>query len=170
MPSKQDASTWYKFIPYQAPFYEELVSVGKLYGLSYEQWTQCSYNQDDIGIALGHIGCKLSLLDAKTMVEDFVKARRVYADGNMPHFLESYFIMSSYEPDHQGSRAQLVSSTDGEAGWQIHLSNSEANIGFLFNPCADFIFTPNFKSYARRRRSDVRVDYAKKDCLNNTCI
>jgi hypothetical protein len=112
--------------------------------------------------AVGHLGLHINGVTDSILRDRFTSAMHDYIAGSLVH-MRTLFTLGPAPQGSRGFAAQLVSSSENRASYQLPLSDADRAIGFLYSPCAKFKMNPSFIAYSRTRKSDSVADFAARD-------
>jgi hypothetical protein len=159
-----DPQTYFEWIPDDHPHSLVLRDLTALVMQDRSQWLSGAPLEHgrDSHAAVRHLGLHFNGMTDSMLREHFTSAMHDHIAGTLVHFR----ILFKLGPAPQGSRgfaAQLVSSKENQATYQLPLSDADRAIGFLYSPCSKFEMNPSFIAYSRRRRTDGTADFAARD-------
>jgi len=97
--------------------------------------------------------------DQRIQFEDFCMRWRT----RYKKHIELVFSMSPAPNTSSGYASQIVSSTELNGTTPLPLADSDAALGFVYDPCLSVTVNPKFSLYSTRKRETARADYAAQD-------
>lgn len=171
IPTKENIEKWLgTTVPHSHPSSEDMRAVCELYCLSRQSWMNNDYCNNNTKVrtiekGLELIGCTVSKLTEKMMTDMHKQmCSRVNILGSLQSSLKRLLYVCAYTPKSSGTAAQVVKVyKKSRVEWEIPISDNEASLGALLNPCAEFTYSPRFKSYLTKNADDARIDFFKAD-------
>jgi len=159
-----DPETYFKWIPPDHPHVERLKDLTALIMQDGNDWKlgRPLPHGRNASTAVGHLGLHINSVTDSILRDRFTNAMHDYIAGSLVH-MRTLFNLGPAPQGSRGFAAQLVSSHENRASYQMPLSDADRAIGFLYSPCAKFKMNPSFVAYSRRRKSDCVADFASRD-------
>lgn len=119
-------------------------------------------------VILNYINLHYSQLTDLELAKAFIKASTAFCEESSLH-LCAVSDLFELVASGCGSAAQIVSSTDLSASFQLPLSESYIAVGFAFNPCRKFEFHPDYVSYSIHSGGELRAQTASRSLCDRSC-